>query len=996
MCPRQGSIGIEEAQLATRYLVEIRDDFALEASLINSQREVKHISNEVFSDFLLLGNSSPTFLPGGQDADLNVRIAATHAGRLTLNGAVYVGALMDEAAITYVNPFGKPILLNHDINCEPLGRVRSARFVKSKMDSTIKAMGNLLNRKTNKLDKYLDAARALSQTDQFSDINFEGTGHLEIIAGITSDRAAANIERGVYLTGSTSVVAKFALCSICGQNFVTDGWCEHKPGAHYSVPEEAASPSAKEGTNLLSFAIVGPGTYTEYSFVNKPADMLSKIEEAGISITDSEDGSRTLLRKEGEVETWKGPRSSVYLWKDKTLSDSEIYDIISSDDAVYDDETIVGDEQMSDELHKEDKQVTTEVVQDSSTEGTAAQESTDVEVANADEAADDTTNSIVEDVSDNDAELATEEDQADDVVEDAAPTEDASDDNEDDEETDEDLDAFNKLDISGDLSEEDVALIDRLLNRELEKEDAKLTTAQRKKLPSSAFCGPNRSFPVPDCCLTAETKIPLLDGSEVAISDLIDRDDVWVYGYSLDQKAVVPVRVSKVWKAVENAPIYKIVLDNGEEIRCTGNHPFLTRDGDYTRADELEEGTSLMPFYTKYQTQHDGTGGYLMIYQPWYGVWEYAHKLIARESIGRVAKKNEVVHHKDGNRHNNLPDNLEYVDRLEHLKRHSNTAAWTSGAVLLASVAKQIKVSEYRLQKAVAGSPYNHTVVSVELDGYEDAYDLEVPATNNFALSAGIFVHNSHYAAAKRLLGRYKGPGDKSKILACINRKGKALGCPGAKKSNDNTASNDCLLPYLNDDELKHLYVDLRNEAANRELVLDSNCPECQANHEAVVALEEKLADLSDSKDDLTAQVNALRRELLVANTNLIAAEDNLNDFMNNLAEALSVLGDEKATVDSVLSGEYNLLNGIKNARVDDAEEGDVPAVTNPEDVQDETVDRTETLGDNSADVRESVIDWASTEVRRAFKKLSDVYGPVKAEQIIRENFSESTKKERD
>jgi len=40
---------------------------------------------------------------------------------------------------------------------------------------------------------------------------------------------------------------------------------------------------------------------------------------------------------------------------------------------------------------------------------------------------------------------------------------------------------------------------------EMEKEldeigsDAKLSAAQRKKLPNSAFCGPNRSFPVPDC-----------------------------------------------------------------------------------------------------------------------------------------------------------------------------------------------------------------------------------------------------------------------------------------------------------------------------------------------------------------------------------------------------------------------------------------------------------------------------------------------------------------
>jgi hypothetical protein len=49
---------------------------------------------------------------------------------------------------------------------------------------------------------------------------------------------------------------------------------------------------------------------------------------------------------------------------------------------------------------------------------------------------------------------------------------------------------------------------------EMEKEldeigsDAKLSTAQRKKLPNSAFCGPNRSFPVPDCAhVTASRKL---------------------------------------------------------------------------------------------------------------------------------------------------------------------------------------------------------------------------------------------------------------------------------------------------------------------------------------------------------------------------------------------------------------------------------------------------------------------------------------------------------
>lgn len=40
---------------------------------------------------------------------------------------------------------------------------------------------------------------------------------------------------------------------------------------------------------------------------------------------------------------------------------------------------------------------------------------------------------------------------------------------------------------------------DMAINFETVMEDAKLSTSQRKKLKGSSFCGPNRSFPVPDC-----------------------------------------------------------------------------------------------------------------------------------------------------------------------------------------------------------------------------------------------------------------------------------------------------------------------------------------------------------------------------------------------------------------------------------------------------------------------------------------------------------------
>ena len=39
----------------------------------------------------------------------------------------------------------------------------------------------------------------------------------------------------------------------------------------------------------------------------------------------------------------------------------------------------------------------------------------------------------------------------------------------------------------------------------------------------------------------------------------------------------------------------------------------------------------------------------------------------------------------------------------------------------------------------------------------------------------------AHVTAAKRLIGRYKGPGDKGKIMSCVERKEKSLNCETKK-----------------------------------------------------------------------------------------------------------------------------------------------------------------------------------------------------------------------
>jgi hypothetical protein len=56
-------------------------------------------------------------------------------------------------------------------------------------------------------------------------------------------------------------------------------------------------------------------------------------------------------------------------------------------------------------------------------------------------------------------------------------------------------------------------------------------------------------------------------------------------------------------------------------------------------------------------------------YTKYYG--RHAHRVVAEQKLGRKLKKNEVVHHIDGNRRNNNPDNLMvFSSSADHMRYH--------------------------------------------------------------------------------------------------------------------------------------------------------------------------------------------------------------------------------------------------------------------------------------------------------------------------------------
>ncbi|MEH2196558.1 MAG: RtcB family protein [Nostoc sp.] len=200
-------------------------------------------------------------------------------------------------------------------------------------------------------------------------------------------------------------------------------------------------------------------------------------------------------------------------------------------------------------------------------------------------------------------------------------------------------------------------------------------------------------------CFVGDTLIPLVDGKSYPIKDLIDLGKEFiVYACTPTGKIVAAQATAKLTR--RNAPLVKVILDNGEEIICTPDHQFMLRDGTYKEAQLLETETSLMPFYSK--TDKDG---YTLIVQPYSNRWQKAHWIIARSGLlGKIPRfdgQKTVIHHQNFHESDNRPDNLEFMGDRNHSAYHRSLVEhnqhWQSAEFeekRVASLAQKAKTPE--------------------------------------------------------------------------------------------------------------------------------------------------------------------------------------------------------------------------------------------------------------------------------------------------------------
>lgn len=131
----------------------------------------------------------------------------------------------------------------------------------------------------------------------------------------------------------------------------------------------------------------------------------------------------------------------------------------------------------------------------------------------------------------------------------------------------------------------------------------------------------------------------------------------------------------------------------------------------------------------------------------------------------------------------------------------------------------------------------------------------------------------AHVTAARRLIGKYKGPGNKSSILACVARKAKRLGCDGAKKKD---AIGDFVPEYFDtfdDEQVVQMLNGLNKVLAEREI----ECDTCEEIKNDIDTLRQENAELKDQlKAASTPDLEPLKKELSDAYADLEQAKAQL------------------------------------------------------------------------------------------------------------------------
>ncbi len=171
-------------------------------------------------------------------------------------------------------------------------------------------------------------------------------------------------------------------------------------------------------------------------------------------------------------------------------------------------------------------------------------------------------------------------------------------------------------------------------------------------------------------CFQGDTRVALVDGTSATLEAMARRAESGelFWGYSLGENGRIIVTLLDAPRYIGTDSLLDVELDNGEVVCVTPDHDFVLRDGRMLAAAELRPGQSLMPLY------RDLARGYEIVYQPLNGQLIPTHRMADEWNL-RGGLYADVPgthrHHRDFDRRNNRPTNIERMPASEHIRLHN-------------------------------------------------------------------------------------------------------------------------------------------------------------------------------------------------------------------------------------------------------------------------------------------------------------------------------------
>lgn len=194
-------------------------------------------------------------------------------------------------------------------------------------------------------------------------------------------------------------------------------------------------------------------------------------------------------------------------------------------------------------------------------------------------------------------------------------------------------------------------------------------------------------------CLVLDTKIPLLDGRTLPLTDIIKEFEqgkkLWVYSVDPESGEICPGPVTWAGVTRKNTQVIRLTLDNGQTITCTPDHKIPIVNRGKIEAKDIQVGhDSLFSFNTRLYSINENQNNnndpqYQQVFDHKTKKWQFTHRMVAKYLKGtdlcgetvfdskNADRPKRVIHHNDWNKWNNNPENLTFMNHFDHLELHA-------------------------------------------------------------------------------------------------------------------------------------------------------------------------------------------------------------------------------------------------------------------------------------------------------------------------------------